>query len=313
MAVPNTTAQTYVAIGMREDLSDMIYNISPTETPFISAIGKGSKATATLHEWQTDSLSAAGANAQVEGDDMNSMTATPTVRVQNYLQISTKGVISSGTMEAILKAGRKSELAYQIAKRGKELKRDMEYTVTQNQAGFAGTATTARKLRALENWYATNPVGAAAYVTATGITATVTDGTQRAFTESLLKTVVKNCFTSGGDPSMLMVGPFNKQVVSTFTGNATRMDKSEDKKLYAAIDVYASDYGELKVVPNRFQRDRTAHVLDLEYWALSVLRPITIEAIAKTGDSEKKMIITEYTLESRNEAASGAIADLTTS
>lgn len=313
MAVPNTTAQTYVAIGMREDLSDMIYNISPTETPFTSAIGKGSKATATLHEWQTDSLSAAGANAQVEGDDMNSMTATPTVRLNNYLQISTKGVLSSGTMEAILKAGRKSELAYQIAKRGKELKRDMEYIFTQNQAGFAGSATTARKLRALENWVGTNNSGGTSYVSATGITATVTDGTQRALTESLLKTVIRNCFTNGGDPTMLMVGPFNKQTVSTFTGNATRMDKSEDKKLFAAIDVYASDYGELKVVPNRFQRDRTAFVLDLEYWAMSVLRPITIEAIAKTGDSEKKMIVTEYTLESRNEAASGAIADLTTS
>ena len=110
-----------------------------------------------------------------------------------------------------------------------------------------------------------------------------------------------------------MVGPFNKQVVSTFTGNATRTDKSEDKKLYASIDVYASDYGELKVVPNRFQRDRTAHVLDTDYWALSFLRPITIEDIAKTGDSEKKMIVTEFTLESRNEASSGAVADLTTS
>ena len=313
MAVPNTTALTYNSIGNREDLSDMIFNISPTETPFVSAIGKGSKATATLHEWQTDSLSAAGTNAQLEGDDMNTMTATPTVRVQNYLQIATKGVVSSGTQEAILKAGRKSELAYQIAKRGKELKRDMEYTITQNQAGNAGSASAARKLRALENWYSANSTGGTSYITATGITATVTDGTQRAFTESLLKTVVRNCFTSGGDPSMLMVGPFNKQVVSTFTGNATRMDKSEDKKLFAAIDVYASDYGELKVVPNRFQRDRTAHVLDLDYWALSFLRPITYEEIAKTGDSEKKMIVVEYTLESRNEAASGAIADLTTS
>lgn len=298
---------------MREDLSDMIYNISPTETPFVSSIGKGAKATATLHEWQTDSLSNAGSNAQIEGDDMNSMTATPTVRLQNYLQISTKGVISSGTMEAVLKAGRKSELAYQIAKRGKELKRDQEFTLTQNQAGFAGSASTARKLRALENWLGTNSIGGSGFVTATGITATVTDGTQRAFTESLLKTVLKNCFTSGGDPTRLMVGPFNKQTVSSFTGGATRFDKAEDKKLFASVDVYASDYGELKVIPNRFQRDRTAFVLDLEYWAMSVLRPLTIEDIAKTGDSEKKFMVTEYTLESRNEAASGAIADLTTS
>jgi hypothetical protein len=313
MAVPNAISQTYQEIGMREDLSDMIFNISPTETPFQSAVGKAGKATATLHEWQTDSLSSTTTNAQIEGDDMSALTATPTVRLQNYLQIATKGVVVSGTLEAVLKAGRKSELAYQIAKRGKELKRDMEFALTQNQAGNAGSASAGRKLRALENWYATNPAGGTSYATATGITATVTDGTQRAFTESLLKTVCRNVFNSGGDPTMLMVGPFNKQVVSTFTGNATRMDKSEDKKLYAAIDVYASDYGELKVVPNRFSRDRTAHVLDLEYWAVSFLRPITMEEIAKTGDSSKKMIITEYTLESRNEAASGAVADLTTS
>lgn len=298
---------------MREDLSDMIFMISPTETPFMSAIGKGSKAVATYHEWQTDSLSSTTTNAQIEGDDLNALTATPTVRMGNYLQISTKGVVVSGTLEAVLKAGRRSELAYSIAKRGKELKRDMEFAITQNQAGSAGSASVGRKLRALESWYSSNSIGGTSYATATGITATVTDGTQRALTESLLKTVLRNCFTSGGEPKMVMCGAFNKQTISSFTGNATRMDKSEDKKLYAAIDVYASDYGELKVTPNRFQRDRTAHVLDLDYWAAAFLRPITIEEIAKTGDSSKKLIVTEYTLESRNEAASGAVADLTTS
>ena len=312
MAIPNATYQTYQGGGIREDLTDTIYSISPTETPFMTSIGKG-KAANTLHEWQTDSLAAATTNAQVEGDDINALTATATVRVQNYMQISTKAVVVSGTMDAVLKAGRKSELAYQMAKRGKELKRDMEQTLVGNQAGNAGTASVGRKTRALENWYGTNTSGGTSYATATGITATATDGTQRAFTESLLKNVLKSVFTAGGDPTMLMVGPFNKQVVSSFTGNATRFDKSEDKKLIASIDVYASDYGELKVVPNRFQRERTAHVLDLEYWSVSYLRPIQVSDIAKTGDSEKKFMVVEYGLESRNEGASGVIADLTTS
>ncbi len=312
MAIPNATYQTYAGVGIREDLTDVIYNISPTETPFMTSIGKG-KAANTLHEWQTDALAAATTNSQIEGDDINALTATATVRVQNYMQISTKAVVISGTMDAVLKAGRKSELAYQMAKRGKELKRDMEYVLTQNQAGNAGSASAARKTRALENWYGTNTSGGTSYATATGITATATDGTTRPFTESLLKNVLKSVFTAGGDPTMLMVGPFNKQVVSSFTGNATRFDKSEDKKLIASIDVYASDYGELKVVPNRFQRERTAHVLDLEYWSVSYLRPMQVSDIAKTGDSEKKFMVVEYGLESRNEAASGVIADLTTS
>ncbi len=312
MAIPNATYQTYQGVGIREDLTDTIYSISPTETPFMTSIGKG-KAANTLHEWQTDALAAATTNAQIEGDDITALTASVTTRVQNYMQISTKAVVVSGTMDAVLKAGRKTELAYQMAKRGKELKRDMEQTLTQNQAGNAGSASVARKTRALENWYGTNHSGGTSYATATGITATATDGTTRAFTESLLKTVLKSVFTAGGDPTMLMVGPYNKQVVSSFTGNATRFDKSEDKKLIASIDVYASDYGELKVVPNRFQRERTAHVLDLEYWSVSYLRPIQVTDIAKTGDSEKKFMVVEYGLESRNEAASGVIADLTTS
>jgi len=312
MAIPNATYQTYAGIGIREDLTDVIYNISPTETPFLTSIGKG-KASNTLHEWQTDALAAATTNAQVEGDDINALTATATTRVQNYMQISTKAIVVSGTMDAVLKAGRKSELAYQLAKRGKELKRDMEQTLVGNQAGNAGSASVGRKTRALENWYASNTSGGTSYATATGITATATDGTTRAFTESLLKNVLKSVFSAGGDPTMLMVGPYNKQVVSSFTGNATRFDKSEDKKLIASIDVYASDYGELKVVPNRFQRERTAHVLDLEYWSVSYLRPIQTSDIAKTGDSEKKFMVVEYGLESRNEAASGVIADITTS
>jgi len=314
MTIVANTFLTYSAIGIREDLDDIITNISPTDTPFMSGIGSG-KADNKYFEWQTDALAAAAANAQLEGDDVGSFTAvTPTTRLGNRCQISRKVGIISGTEQAVKKAGRKDEMAYQIAKRGKELKRDMEYALCQNTTAVTGDSTTASQTRGLEGWIATNNSlgsGGSAPVIATN-TAPV-DGTQRAFTESLLKTVLQSVFTAGGDPTVLMVGPFNKQQVSTFTGNATRMDKSEDRKVVAAVDVYASDFGELKVIPNRFQRERTAFVLDMDYWEKAVLRPYKTEDLAKTGDADKFMLLSEYGLKSKQEAASGAVRDLTTS
>jgi len=165
-----------------------------------------------------------------------------TTRVGNYLQISDKTVTISGTEEVVNKAGRKSEIAYQIAKKGKELKRDMEAVLTTNQAQVAGNSTTARKLGSLGSWIATNDVLGSGGASPTGDgTDARTDGTQRAFTETLLKSVIQSCWTEGGDPTCVMTGPFNKTVVSSFTGNSTRFDKGEDKRLVAAIDVYESD------------------------------------------------------------------------
>lgn len=319
MTAITNTFQTYQAKGIREDLSDLISNIAPTDTTFMNMVGKD-KVENTRFEWQTDTLAAADtANAQIEGDDLSSFTAvTPTVRVSNLTQISRKDLIVAGTTDAVTKAGRKSELAFQIVKKTKELKRDQESILLTNQASAAGNASTARTTGGVRAWIKTNTsLGATGanggYNTGTSVVDAATDGTQRAFTEALLKSVILQCYNSGGDPDTVMVGPFNKQVLSGFTGNNTRTQDTSDGKLATAIDVYESDFGTLKVVANRFQRGRDAFVLQSDMWKIGYLRPMKVEELAKTGDAEKRMLIVEYGLISKNEAASGVVADLTTS
>ena len=313
MAQPTNTFDTYDSIGEREDLSDVIYNISPTDTPFLSSAAK-TKATAVLHEWQTDSLAAAVTNNQViEGDEATLDAITATTRLSNSCQIMDKTIVITGTQEAVDKAGRASEIAYQIAKKAKELKRDLEASLTSNNAEVTGSATAARVAGGLRSWVATNDVmGTSGTSGGVGNTA-AGNGTQRAFTESLLKSVIKSVWNAGGNPTMIMVGPFNKQKLSGFTGNSTRFDAGADATLYTSVDVYASDFGQLQVVPNRFSRDREAWVLDMDYWGVAFLRDFTMHELSKTGDSEKRQLLLEATLESRNEAASGCVADITTS
>jgi galactitol-specific phosphotransferase system IIB component len=313
MAQPTNTFDTYDSIGEREDLSDVIYNISPTDTPFLSSAAK-TKATAVLHEWQTDSLAAAVTNNQViEGDEATLDAITATTRLSNSCQIMDKTIVITGTQEAVDKAGRASEIAYQIAKKAKELKRDLEASLTSNNAEVTGSATAARVAGGLRSWVATNDVmGTSGTSGGAGNTA-AGNGTQRAFTESLLKSVIKSVWNAGGNPTMVMVGPFNKQKLSGFTGNSTRFDAGADATLYTSVDVYASDFGQLQVVPNRFSRDRDAWVLDMDYWGVAFLRDFTMHELSKTGDSEKRQLLLEATLESRNEAASGCVADITTS
>ena len=313
MAQPTNTFDTYDSVGEREDLSDVIYNISPTDTPFLSSAAK-TKATAVLHEWQTDSLAAAVTNNQViEGDEATMDAVTATTRLSNSCQIMDKTVVITGTQEAVDKAGRASEIAYQIAKKSKELKRDLEASLTSNNAEVTGSATAARVAGGLRSWVATNDVmGTSGTSGGLGNTA-ATNGTQRVFTESLLKSVIKSVWDAGGNPTMIMVGPFNKQKLSGFTGNSTRFDAGADATLYTSVDVYASDFGQLQVVPNRFSRDRDAWVLDMDYWGVAFLRDFSMHELSKTGDSEKRQLLLEATLESRNEAASGVVADVTTS
>ncbi len=312
MAILTNEFLTFSAIGNREDLIDMIYDISPTDTPFMARAAK-TKATAVKHEWQTDSLAAAAANAQLEGDDITSFTAvTATSRINNTCQISYKNVSVSGTQDTVKKAGRNREIVYQLTKRSKELKRDMEYVLTTNQASAAGNSTTARQLRSLTAWYTTNTQFGSGG-SAGSPTAAATDGTQRALTESLLKTGLQDAWTEGGDPDMIMVGPFNKTVISGFTGNATPMIDAEKAERVATVDIYRSDFGTHKVVANRFSRDRDCHILTSDLWAVAYLRPMRTIDLAKTGDSEKGMVLSEYTLEARNEAGSALVADLTTS
>ena len=310
--MPTFTAHS--AIGQREDLSDVIYDITPTETPFMSSIGK-TKATAVYHEWQTDSLAAATtANAAVEGADATSATLAPTVRLGNYCQIIQKTVQVSGTLDAVNKAGRKSEKAYQLAKASAELKRDLETILLANQGRSAGTSTTARKLGSVLSWIKTNSdVGSGGADPATIGVSTRTDGTQRTFTEALLKTVVSEVFVSGGSPKILMVGAAGKQKVSSFAGIAAQRymaPSNTPTTIIGAADVYMSDFGTMSVVPNRFMRTRDALILDPEYAALAYLRPFQTNDLAKVGDSENTQLLAEVTLEVKNEAAHGIIADL---
>lgn len=306
MTAPTNTFLTTAAIGNREDLSDIIYRIAPTDTPVLSMSGKN-KAEATLHEWQTQDLATAAANAQAEGDDATAVAVTPTVRLSNRLQISSKTVSVAGSQQAVNSAGRKNEMAYQVGLKSLELKRDMEFALTQNNV----TATSPRQLRGLLGWVVDNTSKDAGTTLAsyTGNTAQ-TDGTTRAFTEAQVKAVLQLQFTAGGKPDTIMLPPAAKQTFSTFTGNATRMDKSEDQKLYAAVDVYVSDFGEIKAVPNRFQRARDVFILQMDMLAVSYLRPFTTIDLAKTGDADRKQVLVEYTLEVKAPKAHGAVYDV---
>ena len=316
MAIVANTFTRYSAVGIREDLSNVIYNISPEETPFISNIGRENVKN-TYFEWQTDSLAAASAsNAALEGDDIASFTAvSPTSRIGNYTQISTKNVVISGTLEALDKAGRRSELTYQLAKLGSELKRDMESALLANQSPVAGNTTTARRTAGLPAFIKTNTDFGTGGADTAGIAAR-TDGTQRAFTEDQLKDVIAKVWESGGTPKMLMVGSHNKQVASGFTGIATRfrdVPAGQQAQIVGAADVYVSDFGTVNIVPNRFQRARDAFVVDPQFASMAVLRPIQQMELAKTGDAEKRLMLVEYGLKVNNEAAHGIVADLTTS
>jgi hypothetical protein len=312
------TYQTYTAIGMREDLSDVIYDISPTDTPFMSSIGKN-KATATFHEWQTDSLAAAALGGAVEGADQSSITASPTSRVGNRTQIFTKAIAIAGTLEAVDKAGRKSEKAYQLAKVSAELKRNIELTLLSNQTSATGNSSTARTLGGLQAWLNTNYDGGTDGVAGSGGSTARTNGTNRTFTETILKTVIAEVYTAGGSPKVLMVNPAHKQLASAFAGIAAQRymaPSNEPTTIIGAADVYMSDFGTISIVPNRFMNntntgDEVAFIVDPDMAAVSYLRPFQTIELAKTGDAEKTQLLAELTLEVKNQAAHGILADLT--
>jgi hypothetical protein len=322
MAIPTGTFKVYEAIGNREDLSDVIYNIAPVETPFMSMAAR-SKATARKHEWQTDTLAAAAANTVIEGDDAEANTATPTIRVNNQCQILDKVVSVSGTQEATDKAGRRSEMSYQIAKRGKELKRDLEYALTRNTGATAGASGTAPTMAGVEAWLATNRTtlgvtvaGATTPGFASGAIGAATDASVAGtFVKTGLDTVIQACWTQGGSPRIIMTGPYNKTKLSAFTGIATlykEVPGNQQGTIIGGADLYVSNFGEHTVVPNRFNRDQTVLVLDMEYFAVAYLRPFTQFPLAKTGDAERRQLLCECTLEVRNEASSGKVSDLLT-
>ena len=311
MAALTNSVLSFGQLSNREDVINVITNISPTDTPFQKMVDTGT-ASNTLHEWLNDVLAAAAANAVVEGDDtLSSYTFTAQsapARLSNRCQISRKDGVVSGTQDVIKKYGRTSDKVYYMTKLTKELRRDMELVLTNNQAPVVGNSTTARQMRPLEGWITTNAAGGAGYANGT-TTAAATDGTQRAFTQAMLATAMQGAFNNGGDPSVLMVGTSQRPVVSQFASYVTRQSY-EPKTLSMSVSVIETDFGDLKVVTNRFQRARTAFVLTPSLWCVDYLRPVQPVALDRTGDNEKFMILGEYTLVSKQEAGSAKVADL---
>ena len=333
MAVITDTFLTYDAKGIREDISNLISDISPTTTPFQSNIGSRD-ATNTYFEWQTDSLATASATPVVEGQDLSAFTAvTPTVRLGNYCQINMVDFIISGTEQRVDKAGRASEIGYQAAKAAKELKRNVEVACLLNGVGaVVGATATARVTAGFPCWLKTNEtstnVTAPSYSGSTPTGAAQVwkaFGTPTAFTEAMLKTTMQECYESGGEPSMLMVGPFNKTQVSAFSGIASsryNVDGAEPSVIIGAADIYVSDFGNLSVVPNRFftsvidagagsLMNNWAFLIDPDEVKIANLRPYTVETLAKTGDADKRMILREWGLQVNNEKAHGVVAGIT--
>ena len=317
MAVPSNTIQAVGRVGVREDLADKVYELFPDDTPFTSNIGRAT-ASSTYTEWQTDVLSSASAtNAAVQGDDTPNTSRANTTRVGTYTQISTKVVSVSTTVEAVNKAGRRSELAREIMKAGREMNTDIELRATGNYASVAPTASVAGMTAGALAWLTSNDnrgVGGADGGFSAGIVAAATNGTQRTYTEALLKDVIQKCWTNGGNPKMVIMSPTHKATASTFAGIAQQRHEVGDRgqaKIIAGADVYVSDFGSVQFVPSRFTTGRDAFVVDTDYWDIADLDGLVIEDLAKTGLAKRKLMRREWALRSRNERASGVVADLT--
>jgi hypothetical protein len=303
--------------GNREDLSDMLFDVSPTETPFITATKKGS-ATGTAHDWLTDILEDVAANAHIEGDDATPVDAASRVRLSNYTQIFKKHAVVSGTQEKVLKGGGvKSEMAYQVARRLKAMKRDAESALVGTpNAKAAGNDTTAREMGGLESYMTSDTyLGGATFVAPTGNGVDVgTAGTPRAIDETILKDALETLWNnSGGNENIqAIVGSHVRGVISTFTGSATRYVTTEDKKLVASIDVYDGDFHTVTITPDRYSDPTSMFLLDSEYTKVCDLRGVSTKDLAVNGDSTRKEIVWEVTLEVCNPLAHVQIAGLAT-
>ena len=308
MAQVSGTTDTYDLVGIAEDVEDAIWDVSPTDTPLLS-MAKRKKATNTLHQWQTDALAAAAANKQIEGDDASFTTATPTVMLANYTQIARKTVLVSRTADTVRKYGRAKELARLVTKYGKELKRDIEYSLVQNSSSSAGSTSLARSSAGLECMIAGNRVVQTAASTHTtpgyagsGVWTVVVDGTTSALDETLLVSALDAAWTDGGDPSIIMCNSSQKRKMaafggaSKFAGTYVPTQGKTQSMVIGGVDLYISDFGEHKIMLNRHMRTSIVFCLDPEFISVAFLDGIKMEDLAKTGDAEKKMLITEFCL-----------------
>ena len=322
MAIASNTSLTYSSVAIREDLSDVIYNISPMDTPFMSGCGK-EKADNTYFQWQTDSIGAGSANRVIEGDnDPAAVARSLPTKVGNYCQISRYVVQTSGTDDSVDYAGHGKHQAYRLAKRGKQMKRDMEFMFTQNIAQVAGNATLSRASAGIPAWLLTNyvsmggsgPAGAGP-VGGNGTAAATDAGSVVSITEAGMKSVIKSCYENGGNPDTILCKPDIKQAISGLSNlgvTTLNTDLNSPKPGFAvgAVDVYVSDFGNFKILPDRNQnRSRDVFFLDMDFWAIAWLRDMHTIDLAKTGDSTKQMLIGEYGLVSKNEAASGVLSN----
>ena len=320
MAQPTNTFDSYDAVGIREDLEDVIYNISPEETPFYTKCAKV-KANSTYHEWQTDALRSSASNAHIEGDDTSAEARSATNRLGNYTQIFKNSVVIPGTDMGVKKAGRAREMAYQILKIAKEQKLDIEKALFDNNARVAGNATTARELAGVPAWLTTNTVFATggtpsgADPTGDGTDARTDDGTPVAFSQTRFDTAMQSIWNSGGKPDTVYLSAFQMNVALGFTGNNNQRStiRSEDEKVIKHMAVYVTPWGTVEFMPSRENRSKDVFILQDDMWAVGVLRATKNEELAKTGDNEKRQVVTELTLISKNEKASGGVFDNTTS
>jgi len=316
MAQPSNTFDSYDANGIREDLENVIYNISPEETPFYSSLKKTS-ASNTLHEWQTDSLRASAANAHVEGDDTTANAVSGTTRQGNYTQIFKNAVTVADTDEGLDKAGRSAEMAYQTLKIAKEQKLDIEKALLDNNARVSGGSTTARELAGAPSWMTSNITNSgtgAANPTGDGTDAR-TDGTQTVFSQADFDLAMQSIWENGGRPDSVYLSAFQMNKALGFTGNNNQRSQVQagDEKVIKSLDVYVTPWGTVEFTPTRENRGRDVFIMQNDMWSAAVLRSTKNTALAKTGDSTKRQVLTELTLVCKNEAASGMVVDCSTS
>ena len=316
MAQPTNTLDSYDVRGIREDLSDVIYDISPEETPFYTACAKA-KASNTLHEWQTDALRASGDNAHIEGDDTVAEARSATVRLNNRTQIFKNSVVIPGTDQGLNKAGRAREMAYQVLKIAKEQKLDIEKAMFANQAKVAGDSSTARRMAGVPSWLTTNTNfqsgDSGADPTGDGSNARTDDGTPTAFSQTKFDAVMQSIWVSGGKPDSVYLSAFQMNLALGFTGNNNQRSNitAEAEKVIKHMAVYVTPWGTVEFKPTRENRARDVFIMQDDMWAVGVLRSTKNEELAKTGDNEKRQVVTELTLVCRNEKSSGGIFDNT--
>lgn len=318
MAQPTNSFDSYDAVGIREDLRDVIYNISPEETPFLSKCKK-TKATNTYHEWQTDSLRSSAANAHIEGDATTASARTATTRLGNYTQIMKGAVNVPDTDEGLNKAGRAKEIAYQTMKLAKEIKLDVEKALFDNNARVAGDSSTAREMAGLPSWIVTNIDEAGDATAATGDgTDARTDGTAAAFSQTRFDGVMQSIWEQGGNPNSVYLSAYQMNIALGFTGMNNQRSTigasvGGTNAVINAVDVYVTPWGTVEFIPSRENRGRDVFIVQDDMFEVAELRPMKNTQLAKTGDSTTRQIVTELTLVAKNEKSSGAIYDCSTS